>query len=91
MVKNTYGTGAFIIMNIGTEFKLSKNRLITTIAYGINKEVYYAWKGQFFRSGFGYSVAQRWIEINRYLLKVSNWPTGREVTMRSMSCLPLLA
>ena len=36
MVKNTYGTGSFIIMNTGEEMQLSENNLLTTIGYGIN-------------------------------------------------------
>ena len=42
MVKNTYGTGSFIIMNTGEEMQLSENNLLTTIGYGINGKVYYA-------------------------------------------------
>ena len=44
MVKNTYGTGSFIVMNTGEEPQLSKNNLLTTIGYGINGKVYYALK-----------------------------------------------
>ena len=42
MIKNTYGTGAFIVMNTGEEPQLSDNDLLTTIGYGINGKVYYA-------------------------------------------------
>ena len=41
MVKNTYGTGSFIIMNTGKEAIQSKNGLLTTIGYGINGEITY--------------------------------------------------
>lgn len=51
MVKNTYGTGAFIIMNTGKEPIQSKNDLLTTLAYGINDEVYYALEGSIFIAG----------------------------------------
>lgn len=51
MVKNTYGTGAFIVMNTGEEPCLSKNNLLTTIAYGINGKVYYALEGSIFVAG----------------------------------------
>lgn len=51
MVKNTYGTGAFIMMNTGKEAIHSKNGLLTTIAYGIGGEVYYALEGSIFVAG----------------------------------------
>lgn len=51
MVKNTYGTGAFIVMNTGEEPCLSKNNLLTTIAYGINGKIYYALEGSIFVAG----------------------------------------
>lgn len=51
MVKNTYGTGAFIVMNTGKEPTLSDNGLLTTIAYGINGEINYALEGSIFVAG----------------------------------------
>ncbi|MFL2123668.1 glycerol kinase GlpK [Marinilactibacillus psychrotolerans] len=51
MVKNTYGTGSFIIMNTGKEPIQSKNGLLTTLAYGLNGEVYYALEGSIFVAG----------------------------------------
>lgn len=51
MVKNTYGTGSFIVMNTGEKPKLSKNNLLTTIGYGINGKVYYALEGSIFVAG----------------------------------------
>ena len=50
-VKNTYGTGAFIVMNTGLKPTLSDNGLLTTIAYGINGEVHYALEGSIFVAG----------------------------------------
>ncbi|AVK61181.1 glycerol kinase [Lactobacillus sp. CBA3605] len=50
-VKNTYGTGAFIVMNTGEEPQISDNNLLTTIAYGINGKVYYALEGSIFVAG----------------------------------------
>ena len=46
MVKNTYGTGAFIVMNTGLTPVKSENGLLTTIAYGLNGEVTYALEGE---------------------------------------------
>lgn len=50
-VKNTYGTGAFTVMNTGTTPTLSQNGLLTTIAYGLNKQVHYALEGSIFVAG----------------------------------------
>ncbi|MGT2756370.1 glycerol kinase GlpK [Streptococcus ovuberis] len=51
MVKNTYGTGSFIVMNTGENLQISKNKLLTTIGYGINGKVYYALEGSVFVAG----------------------------------------
>ena len=51
MVKNTYGTGSFIVMNTGNKPQLSKNNLLTTIGYGINGEINYALEGSVFVAG----------------------------------------
>lgn len=49
--KNTYGTGCFLLMNIGEEFYPSKNGLLTTIAIGLNGKVQYALEGSVFVGG----------------------------------------
>ncbi len=51
MVKNTYGTGCFMLMNIGDKPILSKNNLITTIAWKIGDKVEYAFEGSIFIAG----------------------------------------
>ena len=51
MIKSTYGTGCFALMNIGADLRLSKNRLLTTIAYKINGEIAYAVEGSIFIAG----------------------------------------
>ena len=51
MVKNTYGTGCFIVLNTGNEAIESKNRLLTTIGWKINNEVTYALEGSVFVGG----------------------------------------
>ena len=51
MVKNTYGTGCFLIMNTGSQAIKSKNNLLTTIAWKINNEVSYALEGSIFIGG----------------------------------------
>ena len=56
-VKNTYGTGCFLLMNTGEKMIESKNGLLTTIAVGIDGKVQYALEGSVF---FGGAVIQ-WI------------------------------
>ena len=51
MVKNTYGTGCFMLMNTGTEPVASKNRLLTTIAWKIGDRTEYALEGSIFIAG----------------------------------------
>ncbi|WP_316766825.1 glycerol kinase GlpK [Pedobacter frigiditerrae] len=51
MVKNTYGTGCFMLMNIGKTPKISANNLLTTIAWQINGETHYALEGSIFIGG----------------------------------------
>lgn len=51
MVKNTYGTGCFMLMNIGHEFIESKNNLLTTIAWKIDGKTQYAFEGSIFIGG----------------------------------------
>ncbi|THD69461.1 glycerol kinase GlpK [Robertkochia marina] len=55
--KNTYGTGCFMLMNTGKKIKRSKNGLITTIAWGLDNEVYYALEGSIFVAG----AAVQWL------------------------------
>lgn len=49
--KNTYGTGAFLLMNTGEKPVFSKNGLVTTIAWGIDGKVNYALEGSIFVAG----------------------------------------
>ena len=50
-MKNTYGTGNFILMNTGREPVESKNGLLTTIGYGLNGKITYALEGSVFVGG----------------------------------------
>lgn len=50
-VKNTYGTGCFMLMNTGQNAVESKSGLITTIAWGLNDEITYALEGSVFIAG----------------------------------------
>lgn len=51
MVKNTYGTGCFVLMNTGQEGVKSSNGLLTTIAWSVNGKVEYALEGSIFVAG----------------------------------------
>jgi glycerol kinase len=51
MIKTTYGTGAFALLNIGGEPPLSRHRLLTTIAYRLGGETVYALEGSIFVAG----------------------------------------
>jgi glycerol kinase len=51
MVKNTYGTGCFLMMNIGTEPVRSKSRLLTTVGWQIGNTTNYALEGSIFIGG----------------------------------------
>ncbi len=57
MMKSTYGTGCFALLNTGTEFVPSSNRLLTTIAYRLDGETIYALEGSIFVAG----AAVQWL------------------------------
>ncbi|MFS8562964.1 MAG: glycerol kinase GlpK [Rhabdochlamydiaceae bacterium] len=67
MVKATYGTGSFLLMNTGKSPVLSKNKLLTTIAYKIGKETFYALEGSVFIAG---AVVQ-WLRDGLKIIKSS--------------------
>lgn len=66
-VKNTYGTGCFLLMNCGKKALISRNRLLTTVAWSINGEVNYALEGSIFVAG---SVVQ-WLRDGLGIIKSS--------------------
>ncbi len=65
MVKSTYGTGCFALMNIGSEFRASKHRLLTTIGYRMNGQTTYAIEGAIFVAG----AAIQWLRDGLHLFK----------------------
>lgn len=68
MVKNTYGTGCFMLMNIGDQPTLSKNNLLTTVAWKINGKTQYALEGSIFIAG---AVVQ-WLRDSLKFIKSSS-------------------
>lgn len=77
MIKNTYGTGAFIVMNTGEEPQLSDNDLLTTIGYGINGKVYYALEGSIFVAG----SAIQWLRDGLRMIESS--PQSEEIAAKA--------
>ncbi|MCA6379888.1 MAG: glycerol kinase GlpK [Cytophagales bacterium] len=67
MAKNTYGTGCFMLMNTGSKIQLSKNGLITTIAWGLDGKVEYALEGSVFIAG----AAVQWLRDSLHLIDQS--------------------
>ncbi|CAH2401638.1 glycerol kinase GlpK [Mesorhizobium ventifaucium] len=57
MMKSTYGTGCFALLNTGSDLVRSKNRLLTTIAYRLNGKTTYALEGSIFIAG----AAVQWL------------------------------
>ncbi|MCR6650085.1 MAG: glycerol kinase GlpK [Cellvibrionaceae bacterium] len=57
MVKSTYGTGCFALMNLGANAITSRNRLLTTVAYRLNGQTTYALEGAIFIAG----AAVQWL------------------------------
>ena len=57
MIKSTYGTGCFVILNTGNEAVESKNKLLTTVGYRLNGDTTYAIEGSIFVAG----AAVQWL------------------------------
>ncbi|MEY5045189.1 MAG: glycerol kinase [Bacteroidota bacterium] len=67
MVKNTYGTGCFMLMNTGTKLVRSNNNLLTTIAWKIGNTTHYALEGSVFIAG----AAVQWLRDGLKIIKQS--------------------
>ncbi|MDY3248931.1 MAG: glycerol kinase GlpK, partial [Candidatus Choladocola sp.] len=75
-VKNTYGTGGFLLMNTGEKPVFSENGLVTTIAWGINGKITYALEGSIFVAG----AAIQWLRDEMHLIDSApdtEWIAGR--------------
>ncbi len=68
MTKNTYGTGSFLLMNIGEKPVLSEQGLLTTVAWGLDERVEYALEGSIFITG----AAVQWLRDGLNLIKSSS-------------------
>jgi len=67
MVKNTYGTGGFMLMNTGKKPVLSSNGLLTTIAWKVDSEVEYALEGSVFVAG----AIMQWLRDELKMIKTA--------------------
>lgn len=72
MIKSTYGTGCFIVLNTGDEAVTSNNRLLTTIGYRLNGKTTYALEGSIFVAG----AAVQWMRDAMGLIEAAN-ETGK--------------
>ena len=65
--KSTYGTGCFLLMNIGNKFRISSHKLLTTVAYKINGKKMYGYEGSIFVAG----SAIQWLRDKLFFFKDS--------------------
>ncbi|MCG6929626.1 MAG: glycerol kinase GlpK [Desulfofustis sp.] len=72
MIKSTYGTGCFVVLNTGDEAVMSKNRLLTTIGYRLNGKNTYALEGSIFVAG----AAVQWMRDAMGLIEAAD-ETGK--------------
>jgi glycerol kinase len=79
MIKSTYGTGCFMILNTGDKALTSNNRLLTTIAYRINGQTTYAIEGSIFVAG----AAIQWLRDG---LKLISHAAETEALARQAGC-----
>ncbi len=68
MVKNTYGTGCFMLMNTGSKAVISQNKLLTTVAWKIGDDTQYALEGSVFIAG---AVVQ-WLRDEMQIIRSSS-------------------
>ncbi len=67
-LKNTYGTGCFMLLNTGEKLVFSSNGLLSTIAWSINNQVYYALEGSVFIAG----AAIQWLRDEMCMLNTAS-------------------
>lgn len=79
MVKNTYGTGSFIVMNTGSKPTNSNHDLLTTIGYALGGKVTYALEGSVFVAG----SAVQWLRDSMKMIKTA--PESEALALKSKS------
>lgn len=83
--KNTYGTGAFLLMNTGEKPVFSKNGLVTTIAWGLNGKVEYALEGSVFVAGAAIQWLRDELKIMSPRLTPNTMPARSRTPTAAMS------
>jgi glycerol kinase len=77
MIKSTYGTGCFVMLNTGTQAVASQNRMLTTVAYRLDDQTTYALEGSIFVAG----AALQWLRDG---LKLIDAAPESEVLAKSL-------
>jgi glycerol kinase len=67
MIKSTYGTGCFMLLNTGNKAVVSSNQLLSTIAYRLQGKVTYGLEGSIFSAG----VVVKWLRDNMHFIKTA--------------------
>ncbi|MEZ5584875.1 MAG: glycerol kinase GlpK [Candidatus Competibacteraceae bacterium] len=78
MIKSTYGTGCFAVLNTGTQPVASQNRLLTTVGYRLNGETHYALEGSIFIAGAGVQWLRDGLKIIRSAAETEALAAGLE-------------
>ena len=89
--KNTYGTGCFLLQNIGTQFVLSEKRLITTLICSLDKKLEYALEGSIFIGGAVVQWLRDSLQLIRRSSEVNQWLPASRTRMEWSWCRRLLA
>ena len=79
MVKNTYGTGCFMLLNTGSKAVISQNKLLTTVAWKIGDMTHYALEGSVFIAG---AVVQ-WLRDGLQIIRSSSEIESLATTVKS--------
>ena len=91
MIKSTYGTGCFALLNTGTTPVASKNKLLTTIAYQLKGKRTYALEGSIFVAGSAVQWLRDGLGIIKQPPRPTRWPKNPIPPSRSIWCRPLSA
>ena len=88
MMKSTYGTGCFALLNTGADLVRSKNRLLTTIAYRLNGKTTYALEGSIFIAGAAVQWLRDGIKVIGKAGRAARWRQAPIRRRMSIWCRP---
>ena len=80
MIKSTYGTGCFVVLNTGETAVTSQNRLLTTVAYRLNGKTTYAIEGSIFVAGAAIQWLRDGLKVITHASESENLARGLEST-----------